>query len=94
MIFGDPHPHSTLTNIPIDVDGGEMVRGFIIRAGDWIEAIKVVTNKKQSIWLGEMESGRTFDLTPPQGYSIIGIYGRYGRCCDGFGVVYTSESQF
>jgi Jacalin-like lectin domain len=92
LVFGAPHPRSRGTDIPIDTDGGELIRGFSVRAGEWIDAIKVITNKKESTWLGHIGNTRTFQLTPPQGYEIIGIYGRMGRCCDGFGVLYRSSS--
>lgn len=90
LVFGTPHPRTKGTDIPIDADGGEMVNGFVVRAGEWIDAIKVVTNKKQSAWLGNLGRSPKYVMTPPQGYQIIGVYGRVGRCCDGFGVVYSS----
>lgn len=92
MMFGTPLPEGNVTDVPIDADAGEVLRGFIVRADDSIKAIKVVTSLKRSAWLGDTELGTTFDLTPPQGYRTIGVYGRYGQCCDGFGVVYTSAT--
>lgn len=91
-MFGTPHPRAKYTDVPIDANTGEKVVGFIVRAGEWIDAIQVVTNQKQSAWFGDMSAGKTFRLTPPHGYEIIGIYGRFGVCCDGFGIVYTSNS--
>jgi Jacalin-like lectin domain len=92
MIFGTPHPRSMVTDISIDADAGEMVTGFVVRAGEWIDAIKVLTNKKESAWLGSIGNTKTFQLKPPQGYEIIGICGQVGVCCDAFGVVYTSNT--
>ena len=92
MTFGTPHSRGLITEIPINAAAGEMVKGFLVRANDWIDAIKVVTNFKESAWLGSVASTKTFDLIPPQGYQVIGIYGRFGQCCDGFGVVYTSNT--
>ena len=90
LVFGTPHPRGTETDIPLDADAGEMVTGFVVKAGDWIDAIKVITNKKRSAWLGSLGRSREYVMTPPQGYQIIGVFGRVGRCCDGFGVVYSS----
>ena len=92
MTFGTPHPQGKSTDVPIDANIGEVIRGFSVRGGEWIDAIKVITNVKQSAWYGDMTGGRTYQLTPPQGYEIIGIYGRFGVCCDGFGIVYTSNT--
>ena len=92
MTFGTPHPRGKETDIPIDSEGGEALTGFKVRAGEWIDAIKVVTNRRESGWLGFFQGGKVYNLVPPHGYDIIGIYGRHGRCCDGFGVLYTSHS--
>jgi hypothetical protein len=92
LTFGDPHPRTKGTNIPIDASGGEIIIGFKVRASKWVDAVKVVTNRKESSWLGSVGSGRVYNLVPPHGYDIIGIYGKHGRCCDGFGVLYTSNS--
>jgi|SRR5271169_133484 len=90
-IFGSPHPRSKSTDILIDADGGEVVTGFQVRAGKWIDAIKVVTNRKESGWLGHIGGGKSFLLIPPYGYIVIGLFGEHGRCCESFGVLYTSH---
>jgi hypothetical protein len=92
LTFGTPHPRSKGTDVPIDAAGGEVVTGFKVRAAAWIDAVKVVTNRKESGWLGHFGGGRVYNLIPPHGYDIIGIYGKHGSCCDGFGVLYTSSS--
>jgi Jacalin-like lectin domain len=89
MLFGTPDPDVSVTDVPINVNAGEVVIGFSVRAEGQINAIQIVTNKKRSAWLGG-DGGATYELTPPNGYKTIGIYGRYGECCDGFGVVYVS----
>jgi len=90
--FGTPHPRSKGTDFPIDHAGGETILGFHIRASEWIDAIKVISNRKRSAWLGHLGSDRVFEMVPPHGYDIIGIYGRHGRCCDAFGVIYTTNA--
>lgn len=92
MTFGTPHPQSKQTDITLDADAGEMLTGFAVRADEWIYAIKVITNQKESAWLGDPANSRTFILKPPHGYDIIGICGQVGLCCDAFGVVYTSNT--
>jgi Jacalin-like lectin domain len=92
LLFGKPHPQSKVTEITLEADAGEIITGFAVRAGEWVDAIKVITNKKESAWLGDDRNTRTFQMKPPQGYEIIGIYGQIGICCDGFGVVYTSNT--
>jgi hypothetical protein len=91
--FGTPHPRTKGTDIPIDHVAGEAILGFHIRASDWIDAIKVITNRKRSVWLGHLGgSDRVFEMVPPQGYEMIGVYGRHGRCCDAFGIIYTTNA--
>jgi hypothetical protein len=92
MLFGTPHPSATSTDFPLDVDSGEILVGFRVRADEWVYAIKVLTNKKESPWMGNTECRRVFWLRPPQGYEAIGICGNVGVCCDALGVVYTSSS--
>jgi hypothetical protein len=92
MLFGTPHPLAKSTDISLDPNSGEMLTGFCVRADEWVDAIKVLTNKKESPWLGNINSRRTFWLRPPQGYEVIGICGNVGVCCDAFGIVYTSNT--
>ena len=92
LTFGTSYTECKFTDVPIDTQGGEKVTGFIVRAGEWIDAIKVVTNRKHSAWMGNIDGSKTFELVPPQGYELIGIFGRFGQCIDGFGVVYTSNT--
>jgi len=92
MLFGTPHPSAKSTDFPLDADSGEMLIGFCVRADEWVDAIKVLTNKKESPWMGNVDCRRVFWLRPPQGYEIIGICGNVGVCCDAFGVVYTSTT--
>jgi hypothetical protein len=90
--FGYPHPRNKGTDIPIDAARGEHLTGFQVRAGDYIEAIRFITNRSKSAWLGHHSNSKTYELLPPQGYEAIGIYGSYGLCCDALGVLYTSNT--
>ena len=92
MTFGTPHPQSKQTDVQLDAGAGEMVTGFVVRAGDWINSIKVLTNRKESPWFGDTANTRTYILKPPQGYEIIGVCGQIGICVDAFAVVYTSNA--
>jgi hypothetical protein len=92
VMFGTPHPRSKFTDVAIDAANGEVITGFHVRASDWVDAMKVITNKKQSAWLGHLGDAQKYALITPQGYNIIGVYGRYGRCCDAFGIIYTSNT--
>ena len=91
LVFGTPHPSGRVTDIPIDSAEGEQILGFHVCADEWIEAIRIVTNRKQSAWMGKATK-HVFEMIPPQGYEIVGIGGQVGQCIDMFGVVYISNA--
>jgi hypothetical protein len=94
MLSGSIHPLAKSTHVQLNPDSGERLTGFAVCSADkWVDAIKVLTNKKESPWMGNTKSWRLFWLRPPQGYEVVGICGEqsgwYRR--DSFGVVYTSN---
>jgi Jacalin-like lectin domain len=93
MMFGTPHPRGKEMEFTIDSDRGEVITGFKVRAHEWIDAIAVVTNRKESGWVGHLGGGgKVFMFVPPSGYEVIGVFGRHGRCCESFGVLYISSA--
>jgi Jacalin-like lectin domain len=90
-MFGAPRTRNKITDVVIDAENGEVVTGFMIRAGEWIDALKVVTNRRESNWLGYLGAAPPFSMIPPQGYEVIGVFGKIGPCCESLGVLYTSN---
>ena len=91
LTFGIPHPRGRVTDVPIDSADGEKVLGFRVCADEWVDAITIVTNRKQSAWIGKTTK-HVFEMIPPQGYEVVGITGQVGQCIDMFGVVYASNT--
>ncbi|KAF2166295.1 hypothetical protein M409DRAFT_23485 [Zasmidium cellare ATCC 36951] len=74
----------------LDTRRGEMLLGFYVRAGFWIDGIQIMTNTgRRSEVYGKVDGGSGHTLIPPRGYSIAGVYGSCGPWLDGFGLIIT-----
>ncbi|KAK4497241.1 hypothetical protein PRZ48_011691 [Zasmidium cellare] len=74
----------------LDTRKGEMLLGFYVRAGWWIDGIQIMTNTgRRSEVYGKADGGSGHTLIPPRGYSIAGVYGSCGPWLDGFGLIIT-----
>ncbi|KAL3475044.1 putative peptidase family-domain-containing protein [Aspergillus californicus] len=72
----------------LDTRRGEILLGFYVRAGNWIDAIEVLTSlgRKSGIF-GNATGGSGFNLIPPLGYKVAGISGSCGAWVDGLSLV-------
>ncbi|KAI7604779.1 hypothetical protein KC343_g13978, partial [Hortaea werneckii] len=69
---------------------GELVVGFYLRAGAWVDGVQILTNTgRKSEVFGNASGGSGHTLIPPRGYSIAGVYGSVGPWLDGFGLIIT-----
>jgi hypothetical protein len=74
----------------LDTRKGEMLMGFYVRAGAWIDAVQILTSTgRRSEVFGNARGGSGHTLIPPRGYSIAGVFGSCGQWVDGFGLVIT-----
>ena len=64
----------------------EYVTAVDVRAGGWVDAIRLHTNYKSSVWMGGT-GGEQYHLRPPPGRKILGIIGTSGKLVGSFGVV-------
>ena len=64
----------------------EYVTAIDVRAGAWIDAIRLHTNQKSSVWMGGM-GGDEYHLTPPPGRNILGVMGTSGKFVGSLGVL-------
>ncbi|PYH76742.1 hypothetical protein BO82DRAFT_295515 [Aspergillus uvarum CBS 121591] len=72
----------------LDTRRGEILLGFYIRAGHWIDAIEILTSQgRKSGMFGNAQGGSGHTLIPPLGYKIAGITGSSGSWIDGFSLV-------
>ena len=64
----------------------EYITAVDVRAGGWVDAIRLRTNYKSSIWMGGT-GGDQYHLTPPPGRKILGIIGTSGQLVGSLGVL-------
>ncbi|KAK7548555.1 jacalin-like lectin domain-containing protein [Phyllosticta paracitricarpa] len=72
----------------LDTVRGEILMGFYLRAGLWIDGIQILTNRnRKSEIYGNPAGGSGHTLIPPRGYEIAGISGSCGQWLDGFSLI-------
>ncbi|KAF2033347.1 hypothetical protein EK21DRAFT_59100 [Setomelanomma holmii] len=78
------------TDFPLDTRKGELLLGFALRAGLWIDGIQILTSLgRKSEWFGNPNGGSGHTLIPPRGYTIGGISGSSAAWLDGFALIIT-----
>jgi hypothetical protein len=78
------------SDFPLDTRKGELLLGFSLRAGLWIDGLQILTSLgRKSEWYGNSKGGSGHTLIPPRGYSICGISGSCGPWVDGFSLIIT-----
>ncbi|KAF2011698.1 hypothetical protein BU24DRAFT_354120 [Aaosphaeria arxii CBS 175.79] len=74
----------------LDTRKGEMLMGFALRAGLWIDGLQILTTQgRKSEWFGNPTGGSGHTLIPPRGYTIGGISGSCAQWVDGFSLIIT-----
>ncbi|OQE28576.1 hypothetical protein PENSTE_c003G08522 [Penicillium steckii] len=72
----------------LDVRRGEILLGFYVRAGFWIDGIEILTSQgRKSGFYGNATGGSGHTLIPPLGYKIAGVSGTCGSWVDGFSLI-------
>ena len=64
----------------------EYITAIDVRAGGWIDAIRLHTNQKSSVWVGGV-GGDEYHLKAPPGRSILGIIGTSGEFVGSLGAL-------
>ncbi|CAG7918534.1 unnamed protein product [Penicillium olsonii] len=72
----------------LDTRRGEILLGFYVRAGQWIDGIEILTSlgRKSGVY-GNASGGSGHTLIPPLGYKIAGIAGSSASWVDGFSLI-------
>ncbi|KAJ9482017.1 hypothetical protein VN97_g11432 [Penicillium thymicola] len=72
----------------LDTRRGEILLGFYVRAGLWIDGIEILTSlgRKSGIY-GNATGGSGHTLIPPLGYKIAGIAGSCASWVDGLSLI-------
>ncbi|GMM56743.1 putative metalloendopeptidase [Maudiozyma humilis] len=80
---------NSYTNITMEPN--EIITGFNVRCGAWIDAIQILTSHgRMTDMFGNKNGGGLGELIPPKGQYVLGIYGRVGQWVDAIGIVYGS----
>ncbi|RWA08357.1 hypothetical protein EKO27_g6752 [Xylaria grammica] len=74
----------------LDIRDAEVIIGFAVRAGSWIDAIQIITStsRKSSIY-GNTGGGSLHTLLVPNGFRICGVSGSCGDWLDSFSLLIT-----
>ncbi|CAG8886875.1 unnamed protein product [Penicillium egyptiacum] len=72
----------------LDTRRGEILLGFYVRAGLWIDGIEILTSlgRKSGVY-GNAAGGTGHTLIPPLGYKIAGVSGSCASWVDGFSLI-------
>ncbi|GME22076.1 Mannose-binding lectin [Neofusicoccum parvum] len=88
QLFGKRGGQPGGSEFKLDTQKGEILMGFYLRAGLWIDGIQILTNRnRKSEIYGNPTGGSGHTLIPPRGYGIAGISGSCGQWLDGFALV-------
>ena len=69
----------------------EYITAVDVRAGGWIDAIRLHTNQKSSVWMGGT-GGDEYHLRAPPGKTILGIMGTSGTFVGSLGLILSRYS--
>ncbi|KAJ4291114.1 hypothetical protein N0V90_010312 [Kalmusia sp. IMI 367209] len=90
QLFGKRGGKPGGTEFALDTRKGELLLGFALRAGLWIDGIQILTSLgRKSEWFGNAHGGSGHTLIPPRGYTIGGISGSSAAWLDGFSLIIT-----
>jgi len=96
FVYEDTHTQlfgkrgGSMTEFALDTRKGELLLGFSLRAGLWIDGLQILTSLgRKSEWYGNPNSGSGHTLIPPRGYTIGGISGSCAQWLDGFSLIIT-----
>ncbi|KAF2001012.1 hypothetical protein P154DRAFT_522011 [Amniculicola lignicola CBS 123094] len=90
QLFGKRSGKPGGSEFVLDTRKGELLMGFALRAGLWIDGLQILTTLgRKSEWFGNAHGGSGHTLIPPRGYTIGGISGSCAQWLDGFSVIIT-----
>jgi len=90
QLFGKRGGKTGGDEIFFDTRKGEILLGFYVRAGLWIDGIEIVTSTgRRSGVFGNPTGGSGHTLITPRGYSIAGVCGSCAQWVDGFQIIIT-----
>ncbi|KAL8902234.1 MAG: hypothetical protein Q9192_000109 [Flavoplaca navasiana] len=90
QLFGKRGGQVGGSDFMLDTRRGEVIMGFNLRSGLWIDGIEILTSLgRKSGMYGNPSGGSGSSLIPPRGYSIAGVSGSCAAWIDGFSLIIT-----
>ncbi|KAL8986528.1 MAG: hypothetical protein Q9205_000043 [Flavoplaca limonia] len=90
QLFGKRGGQIGGSDFMLDTRRGEVIMGFNLRSGLWIDGIEILTSLgRKSGMYGNPSGGSGSSLIPPRGYSIAGVSGSCAAWIDGFSLIIT-----
>ncbi|KAL8915557.1 MAG: hypothetical protein Q9171_000122 [Xanthocarpia ochracea] len=90
QLFGKRGGRAGGSEFLLDTRRGEVIMGFNLRSGLWIDGIEIVTSLgRRSGMYGNPTGGSGSSLIPPRGYGIAGVAGSCAAWIDGFSLIIT-----
>ncbi len=86
VLFGKVKPHYT----DITLDSNEIITGFNIRCGLWVDAIQIILSSGRVTPFYGGNGGGVVSLMVPRGYKLLGVYGNVGSWVDSIGIAYAN----
>ncbi|EDO47397.1 predicted protein [Nematostella vectensis] len=68
----------------------ERLTSIDVRAGGWVDAIRLHTNFKSSVWMGG-SGGDLYELRSPEGRRMVGLFGTAGKYVGSIGALLDSH---
>ncbi|KAI1438137.1 metallopeptidase [Xylaria sp. CBS 124048] len=76
-------------NITLNIQAAEVLLGFGVRAGSWVDAIQIITSKRRTPFYGNERGGSMYDLMVPSGFKVCGLSGTCAEWIDSLALLIT-----
>jgi len=87
---GEGHGGRGGRRVVFKLNDDEYITGISGRHGDYIDSIRIHTNRRTSSLFGGRGGNREFKVDVPSGNQAVGLTGRSGKYLDAVGLVYIS----
>ncbi|KAI1130144.1 metallopeptidase [Nemania abortiva] len=90
QLFGRRGGKTSGDRFIMDIRNAEVIVGFAVRAGSWIDAIQIITStSRKSTLFGNADGGSLHTLLVPNGFKICGVSGSCADWLDSFSLLIT-----
>ncbi|KAI0517734.1 metallopeptidase [Xylaria bambusicola] len=90
QLFGKRGGNAAGDRFIMDIRNAEVLVGFAVRAGSWIDAIQIITStSRRSNIYGKMDGGSLHTLLVPNGFKLCGVSGSCADWLNSFSLLIT-----